>query len=94
MFNYDQDAYKAAEKLNEYDLSDVLNFCAESGEKTEIFDVIDRIELIYPNLWRELHTLSSYEFMEYLHIMYDASFIEETHYHLRPKSFKKNADIV
>lgn len=88
MFNYDEYACKAAEKLNEYDLSDVLKFCIKS-RKTEIFDIIKQMKLMYPNLSKEIDILSSEELMEYLQIMYGASFMEETNYYLKPTDFKK-----
>lgn len=82
MFEYDEDAEKAAEKLNEYNFKDILKSCFDSNiiDPTDIrYHITDNH---YPELEETLADLTESEWMEYLQSRYPVRFEEVVHYRM------------
>lgn len=80
MFDYCQEAKKAVEELDKYDLSDILKQCYEIGWR-DPWDIGERgIIGKYPELEGSVHALDLYELMEYLMEKYPVRFSERISY--------------
>lgn len=80
MFDYCQEAKKAADELDKYDLSDILKQCYEIGWR-DPWDIGERgIIGKYPELEGSVHALDLDELMEYLMKKYPVRFSERISY--------------
>lgn len=80
MFDYCQEATKAVEELDKYDLSDILKQCYEIGWR-DPWDIGERgIIGKYPELEGSVHALDLDELMEYLMEKYPVRFSERISY--------------
>lgn len=80
MFDYCQEAKKAVEELEKYDLSDILKQCYEIGWR-DLWDIGERgIIGKYPELEGSVHALDLDELMEYLMEKYPVRFSERISY--------------
>ena len=80
MFDYCQEATKAVEELDKYDLSDILKQCYEIGWR-DPWDIGERgIIGKYPGLEGSVHALDLDELMEYLMEKYPVRFSERISY--------------
>ena len=80
MFDYCQEAKKAVEELDKYDLSDILKQCYEIGWR-DPWDIGERgIIGQYPELEGSVHALDLDELMEYLMEKYPVRFSERISY--------------
>ena len=80
MFDYCQEAKKAVEELDKYDLSDILKQCYEIGWR-DPWDIGERgIIGKYPELEGSVHALDLDELMEYLMKKYPVRFSERISY--------------
>lgn len=80
MFDYCQEAKKAVEELEKYDLSDILKQCYEIGWR-DPWDIGERgIIGKYPELEGSVHALDLDELMEYLMEKYPVRFSERISY--------------
>lgn len=80
MFDYCQEAKKAVEELDKYDLSDILKQCYEIGWRDPL-DIGERgIIGKYPELEGSVHALDLDELMEYLMEKYPVRFSERISY--------------
>ncbi len=80
MFDYCQEAKKAAAELDKYDLSDILKQCYEIGWR-DPWDIGERgIIGKYPELEGSVHALDLDELMEYLMKKYPVRFSERISY--------------
>lgn len=80
MFDYCQEAKKAAAELDKYDLSDILKQCYEIGWR-DPWDIGERgIIGKYPELEGSVHALDLDELMEYLMEKYPVRFSEHISY--------------
>lgn len=83
MFDYDPASKRAADKLDEYDLSELLLQCYDVGW-VDPWDIRERAILVeYPELADILDELSTDEFMEYLTKRYNVRFEEVISYRMR-----------
>lgn len=86
MFGYDKHSKAAAEKLDEYDFTELLNSCYGS-DKNNLYSIIDEISQKYKDLAvvdGALDNLSNHEIMEYLSRRYNVRFVEITTYRMMP----------
>ena len=82
MFECDEDAKKAAEKLDEYNFKDILQSCYDSGISDPI-DIRDHIiDNHYPELDETFGDLTGDEWMEYLCYRYPIKFEEIISYRM------------
>ncbi len=80
MFDYCQEAKKAVEELDKYDLSDILKQCYEIGW-CDPWDIGEHgIIGKYPELEGSVHALDLDELMEYLMKKYPVRFSERISY--------------
>jgi hypothetical protein len=80
VFDYCQEAKKAAAELDKYDLSDILKQCYEIGWR-DPWDIGERgIIGKYPELEGSVHALDLDELMEYLMKKYPVRFSERISY--------------
>ena len=80
MFDYCQEAKKAVDELDKYDLSDILKQCYEIGWR-DPWDIGERgIIGKYPELEGSVHALDLDELMEYLMEKYPVRFSERISY--------------
>lgn len=81
MFEYDYEAMKAAEKLDQYNFKELLSDCYDVGyRKPE--DIRDAIEHRYKKLKYDLDNLTDLELMEYLEMRYPIRFEEVITYRM------------
>ena len=73
MFEYDIDAFLAANKLDEYDFTDVLRYCCYN-HLNDSLDIRDKIIEEHEELEEYLDDLSNSDFMEYLEERYNVRF--------------------
>lgn len=76
------DAFLAANKLDEYDFTEILRYCYDNllKDSWEIrYEIIEE----YKELNEYLDNLSDYEFMEYLKERYNVRFEEVVTYRMR-----------
>ncbi|MGN0246512.1 MAG: hypothetical protein ACI4DK_11200 [Lachnospiraceae bacterium] len=81
MFEYDEASQKAAEKLDNYDLTNILSWCYDASWR-DPWDIKQKIQIEYPELDDILDDLSSDEFMEYLSKKYNVRFEEIISYRM------------
>lgn len=81
MFEYDAAAMIAANKLDEYDLTEILKDCYKSKIR-EAWIIKDKISDSIKELEQHLDDLSLYEFMDYLCDRYPVSFEEVCTYRM------------
>ena len=82
MFDYDPASKRAADKLDEYDLSELLLQCYDVGW-VDPWDIRERAILVkHPELADVLDELSTDEFMEYLTKRYNVRFEEVISYRM------------
>ena len=82
MFDYDLASEKAAETLDEYDLSGLLLQCYDVGW-VDPWDIRERAILVkHPELADALDELSTDEFVEYLTKRYNVRFEEVISYRM------------
>ena len=79
MFEYDKASQKAAEQLDNYDLTNILDWCYDANWR-DPWDIKEKIRIEYPELDDILDDLSSDEFMEYLTSKYNIKFEEVISY--------------
>lgn len=80
MFDYCQEAKKAVEELDKYDLSDILKQCYEIGWR-DTWNIREHgIIGKYPELEGSVHALALDELMEYLMEKYPVRFSERISY--------------
>lgn len=82
MFEYDKNAKKAAEKLDEYDFTDFLRNCY-NNDIVDPWFIRDKIECEYEELNEIVYDLSLDEFMEYMSARYDVVFDEVITFNMR-----------
>lgn len=82
MFEYDMDAFLAANKLNEYDFTDTLRYCYGYG-LTNSWHIREKIIEEHKELEEYLDNLSNDEFMDYLSERYNVKFEEVVTYRMR-----------
>lgn len=81
MFDYDENAKAAVDKLDKYDLKERLIACYDL-RLLDPFMIRERIALKYPELEDVISDLTEDEFMEYLCKRYHVRFDEVVHYRL------------
>ena len=81
MFDYDEYSKAAAEKLDEYDFTEILSSCYDNNLR-DPWDIKCEIEDEYGELEDILDDLSVDEFMEYLSNRYDVYFEEVIAYRM------------
>lgn len=82
MFEYDEDSKKAAQKLDEYDFTDILKSCFDSDIR-DAYDIRNFIgEKHYPELEDTLADLTESEWIEYLEARYPVRFEEVVRYRM------------
>ena len=81
MFEYDTGARVAAEKLDKYDLTEILRLSYDSGYR-DPDSIIDNIILNHKELKSEFANLTKYEFMKYLCERYPVRFEEVPKYRM------------
>lgn len=82
MFDYDQASCKAASALDNYDLTEVLLECRNSGYR-DPWDIQEKgIIVNFPELETVLDDLSLDEFMDYLRNRYTVRFDEVISYRM------------
>lgn len=92
MFDYCQEAKKAVEELDKYDLSDILKQCYEIGWR-DPWDIGERgIIGKYPELEGSVHALDLDELMEYLMKKISGK-VQRTHFLRYVPSVKKQQRI-
>ena len=86
MFEYDEATNKAAKVLDEYDLTDFLSECGNSG-CTNLLDIQEKVVEKFGELETVMDDMTSDEFMEYLCKRYNVKFAEEITYRMYGKMF-------
>lgn len=81
MFSYDKMVETAAQKLSEYDLTELLSNCYDVDCR-EPWDIQQQIIAKYPELEDALDWLSNDEFMECLQSKYNVRFEEVISYRM------------
>lgn len=81
MFDYDEDAKRAAEKLDEYDFTITLGECFDSYLR-DPYDIRNCIAERYPEVEDALADLAEDEWMEYLSARYPVKFEEIVRYRM------------
>lgn len=81
MFDYDKDAQRAAEILDQYDLNETLRSCFRNGQD-DVHDVIDVIGYKFPELKEVLEDLTTEEFVDYINNKTNYGFWEYIAYRL------------
>lgn len=82
MFDYDEDSRRSVEKLDEYNLKDILSSCYDAGIR-DPYDIRNHIiKKHYPELEDYVMSLSEDEWMIYLTARYPVKFEEIVHYRM------------
>lgn len=81
MFEYDYDAMKAAEKLDQYNFKDILSDCYDNDMRNPE-RIRNIIEFRYKELIYDLDNLTNDEFIEYLEARYPVRFEEVVTYRM------------
>lgn len=81
MFDYDEYSKAAAEKLDEYDFTEILSLCYDNSLR-DPWDIRCKIEDEYNELEDTLDDLSTDEFIEYLSNRYNVYFEEVITYRM------------
>ena len=81
MFEYDYEAMKAAERLDQYNFKELLSDCYDCGRRNPE-DIKDFVEHRHKELKYDLENLSNDEFIEYLETRYPVRFEEVITYRM------------